>query len=164
MKNILIPMSFLLLSSGALADTAKPKIDGLWEASYDASHTPSAHIRITTKSNGELVGVIEQAYPRPGETPSPNCTKCTGANKDKPIVGMTVVWGMKPDGKNVWDGGYVLDAETGKEYTGKITLADSGNELDLRGYVFSSPSPGQSRDSRFLRGRLRQAKGSKHDM
>ena len=143
MKNLLISLSFLLLSGGAFAATTaapattQPKIDGLWEASYDASKTPSSHVRITTQSNGELVGVIEQAYPRPGETPSPNCTKCKGANKDKPIVGMKIVWGMKPDGKNVWDGGYVLDPETGKQYTGKITLADSGNELDLRGYVLT---------------------------
>lgn len=127
----------LLLSANLFAATPANKIDGLWEVRYDASNTPSSHIRISTQKNGELIGIVENAYPRPGENPSPNCTKCSGANKDKPIVGLKVLWGMKPDGKNQWSDGHVLDAETGKIYSGKMTLADNGNELDLRGYVLS---------------------------
>lgn len=136
MKKLLLAVSTLVLSANLFAaDTAK--IDGLWEVRYDASNTPSAHIRITTQANGELVGVIENAYPRPGEKPSDKCTKCSGANKDKPIIGLKVLWGMMPDGKNQWSQGHVLDAETGKVYSGKMTLADNGNELDLRGYVLT---------------------------
>lgn len=136
-QRLIISLGSVLFSASLWADTSHNTIDGLWEAHYDASNTPSAHIRITTKPNGELHGVIEEAFPRPGEHPSPNCTKCKGANKDKPIVGLTVLWGMMPDGHNKWDSGHVLDAETGKVYSGKMTLTHNGNELDLRGYVFS---------------------------
>ncbi len=135
MKQFILFLSSLLFAGSLFAQP--PKIDGLWEAHYDASQTPSSHIRITTKPNGELIGVIEDAFPRPGEHPSPNCTKCTGANKDKPIKGLTVLWGMMPDGKNAWHDGHVLDAETGKIYSGKITLSDDGKQLDLRGYVLT---------------------------
>jgi hypothetical protein len=137
MKQFLLAFCALFLSSSLFAASSTPAIDGLWEVRYDASNTPSSHIRITTQKDGELIGVIEQAYPRPGEHPSPNCTKCKGADKDKPIVGLKVLWGMKPSGKNAWDSGYVLDAETGKVYTGKMTLSSNGDELDLRGYVLT---------------------------
>ncbi|HLF67015.1 MAG TPA: DUF2147 domain-containing protein [Gammaproteobacteria bacterium] len=141
MKKIIIVLFSLFLSPSLFAANSQPatdKIDGLWEVRYDASDTPSSHIRITTQANGEVIGVIEEAYPRPGvKDDSPNCTKCTGENKDKPIKGLKVLWGMQPDGKNQWSGGHVLDAETGKIYSGKMTLTHDGNELDLRGYVLT---------------------------
>ncbi len=137
MKQLIIIIATLLLNSTVFAAaTPSHQIDGVWEVRYDASNTPSSHIRITTQKNGELIGVIEEAYPRPGENPSPNCTKCEGANKDKPIVGMTVLWGMMPDGTNQWSQGHVLNAENGKIYSGKMTLSKDGKTLDLRGYVF----------------------------
>ncbi|MFA6037032.1 MAG: DUF2147 domain-containing protein [Legionellales bacterium] len=136
MKKLLLAVSTLVLSANLFAaDTSK--IDGLWEVRYDASNTPSSHIRITTQPNGELVGIVENAYPRPGENASPNCVKCTGENKNKPIIGLKVLWGMMPDGKDQWTNGHVLDAETGKIYSGKMTLTHNGNELDLRGYVLT---------------------------
>lgn len=125
----------LLISTSVWA--AQQPVDGLWESRYDASNTPSSHIRITTQPNGELIGVIETAYPRPGEHPSPNCTKCKGENKDKPIIGMKVLWGMMPKHDNEWESGHVLDVETGDVYSGNLKLIDNGNTLDLRGYVLS---------------------------
>ncbi len=138
MKQLIFAFLSIFFSSMLLAASPAHKIDGLWEVRYDASHTPSAHIRITTQANGEVVGVIEAAYPRPGEQHSPNCTQCEGENKDKPIIGLKVLWGMEPTGNNQWGNGQLLDAETGKVYSGKMTLADNNNELDLRGYVLMS--------------------------
>ncbi len=137
MKKLMIVLLGLLLSTPVFAaNSPTKKIDGLWEVRYDASNTPSAHIRITTQANGEVIGVIENAYPRPGvKDASPNCIKCKGANKDKPIIGLKVLWGMQPDGKNQWGSGHLLDAETGKEYSGKMTLTHNGDTLELRGYV-----------------------------
>lgn len=134
MKQIFAFIIAILLSSSIFAANT-PKVDGLWEVRYDASNTPSSHIRITTQKNGELIGIVEKAFPRPGEHPSPNCTACEGANKDKPIVGMTVLWGMKPDGKDQWSQGHVLNAETGEIYSGKMTLNPDGKTLDMRGYI-----------------------------
>jgi hypothetical protein len=138
MKHIIALIISVMVSSPIwAAQTTTPKIDGLWEVRYDASNTPSAHIRIKTEKNGELVGHIEDAFPRPGEKAVPYCTKCTGANKDKPIKGLTVLWGMMPTGKNTWTKGHVLNAETGKVYSGKMTLSDDGKSLDLRGYILT---------------------------
>lgn len=136
MKQVIL--AFLLLFCHSVWAASHPKIDGLWEVRYDASNTPSAHIKITTQKNGELVGVMEAAYPRPGvKNPSPYCTKCEGDNKNKPIIGLRVLWGMKPAGYHRWDSGKLLNAETGKVYSGSMTLSEDGNSLDLRGYVLA---------------------------
>ncbi|MFI4955268.1 MAG: DUF2147 domain-containing protein [Gammaproteobacteria bacterium] len=131
----------LLLFSGALLANAAPKnaVDGLWEAYYVDTTTRSAYVRITTEANGELKGVIEQSFPRPGGYQGPNCIKCKGADKDKPFKGLTIVWGMKPDSSNPnhWTGGHILNADNGDIYTAEATLSSDGNKLDLRGYVLS---------------------------
>ena len=61
------------------------------------------------------------------------CVACTGADKDKPVVGLIIIRGFQEkDGKLVGgDKGRVLDPENGKFYYGKIWLEDG--KLILRG-------------------------------
>ena len=61
------------------------------------------------------------------------CVACTGADKDKPVVGLVIIRGFQEkDGKLVsGDKGRVLDPENGKFYYGKIWLEDG--KLILRG-------------------------------
>jgi uncharacterized protein (DUF2147 family) len=48
---------------------------------------------------------------------------------------MTILWGLKPDGKRVWSGGNILDPAKGKTYRAKVTLLDGGEKLEMRGYL-----------------------------
>ena len=42
----------------------------------------------------------------------------------------------KADGEdNQWDGGHILDPEDGKTYKVRLTPADGGKKLDVRGYI-----------------------------
>jgi uncharacterized protein (DUF2147 family) len=127
----------LLLSSGFVF--AKASVDGLWEAYYVDTTIKSAEVRITTLPNGELKGVIEKNFPRAGGDQSPNCIHCKGADKDKPFIGLTILWGMKPDSQNPnhWSGGKILNAANGDIYTAEATLSSDGKTLDLRGYVLN---------------------------
>ena len=61
------------------------------------------------------------------------CVACTGADKDKPVVGLVIIRGFQEkDGKLVsGDKGRVLDPENGKFYYGQIWLEDG--KLILRG-------------------------------
>jgi uncharacterized protein (DUF2147 family) len=44
------------------------------------------------------------------------CTECSDDRKDKPVLGMEIIRGAKKvDGKDVWEGGKILDPENGKE-------------------------------------------------
>ena len=137
MKQILACLLSLLLSGSLWATNSQPTVDGLWEAHYKASDTPSALVRIKTMPNGELIGVIENAYARPGENPPHNCTNCKGDNKDKTYKNLKIMWGMMPSGNNQWDSGHLLNAETGEVYSGSMTLINNGNSLEMTGYVLS---------------------------
>jgi len=61
------------------------------------------------------------------------CTACKGKNKNKPILGMVILFGLKKDGDE-WNGGKILDPKSGKIYKCYITLKDK-NTLKLRGYI-----------------------------
>ena len=66
--------------------------------------------------------------------PNPLCDACSGARRDKPILGMTIAWGLKPQGK-AWGGGRILDPENGKEYSVKFTPIAGGKKLEVRGFL-----------------------------
>ena len=63
------------------------------------------------------------------------CTKCPGSLKNKPVEGLQILSGLKADGNNQWSDGKLVDPESGKTYSGKLTLSDNGQSLKLRGYV-----------------------------
>jgi len=121
----------VLASFGAWAQNASPV--GLWKTIDDQSGKPKSLIRIT-ESNGEFRGTIEKLFREPGEDPNPKCDKCEDTRKDQPILGMTILTGMKPDGGS-YDGGRILDPGNGKIYKSKMSLADDGRKLDVRGYI-----------------------------
>jgi uncharacterized protein (DUF2147 family) len=120
-----------LTSLSAWADTASPV--GLWKNIDDQTGKPKALIRIT-ETNGELHGKIEKLFRTPKEEQKPKCDKCEGELKDKPIVGMTILSGMKPDGDE-YNGGRILDPGNGKVYKSKMELVDGGKKLSVRGYI-----------------------------
>jgi uncharacterized protein (DUF2147 family) len=115
----------------AQASDASPV--GLWKAIDDTTGKPSALIRIT-EDRGELRGKIEQLFRAPGEDPNPKCTLCSDARKDQPIVGMTIVSGLKKDGDEYKDG-EILDPNNGKIYKSKLSVHDGGKKVEVRGYV-----------------------------
>jgi len=115
----------------AQASDASPV--GLWKAIDDSSGKPTALIRIT-EERGELRGKIEQLFRAPGEDPNPKCTLCSDARKDQPILGMTIVSGLKKDGDEYKDG-EILDPNNGKIYKSKLSVHDGGKKVEVRGYV-----------------------------
>ena len=116
------------------ADKAPAAFDspvGRWKTIDDHSGQTKAIVEIR-EANGELEGRIVQLFHPP--VPHPECIKCTGALKDKPVLGMQILWGMRHNG-NEWTGGRVLDPESGKLYRCTMTLEDGGKTLRVRGYV-----------------------------
>ena len=115
----------------ARADDGSPV--GLWKVIDDHSGKPSALIRITD-NGGELQGKIEKLFREPNQDQNPRCMQCKDARKDQPIVGMTILSGLRKDG-DAYDGGEILDPADGKVYKSKLTVRDGGRKLDVRGYV-----------------------------
>ncbi|MBC3885523.1 DUF2147 domain-containing protein [Undibacterium griseum] len=126
------------LSSFAHADESPV---GLWKNIDDKSGKPKALIRIT-ETGGEYQGRIEKLFLEPEADKNPKCDKCEGVNKDQPIVGMTILFGLKKDGDE-YNGGKILDPGNGKLYSSKLTLIDNNKKLNVRGYI-GTPFLGRS--------------------
>ncbi len=107
---------------------------GLWRNVDDKSGEVLAEIRIT-EAGGVLSGRIEKSLKKDSE-PDSTCDKCTDDRKNKPIAGLEIIrGGSKVEGKEVWQGGKILDPENGKEYRASFTPLDGGKKLDVRGYL-----------------------------
>lgn len=106
---------------------------GLWRTIDDHSGKEKSLIRIV-EINGEFRGTIEKLFREPGEDPNPNCEKCPGDKKNKPVIGMTILTGLKKD-KDQWSGGEILDPQNGKTYKCKVWLENQSRELHVRGFI-----------------------------
>jgi len=120
-----------LSSASAWAQDGSPV--GLWKTIDDETGKPKSLVRIS-EANGELRGKIEKLFRNAGEDPNPKCDKCEDARKDQPIVGMTILTGMKKDGSE-YNGGQILDPANGKVYKSKMAVTEGGKKLDVRGYI-----------------------------
>jgi uncharacterized protein (DUF2147 family) len=84
--------------------------------------------------NGQLEGKVDKGFPKPGENSPPKCDKCDGARRNQPILGMTILWGFTKQGDE-YQGGEILDPESGKIYRAKMKLLDGGKKLEVRGFI-----------------------------
>ncbi|MGJ8682795.1 DUF2147 domain-containing protein [Paraglaciecola sp.] len=55
--------------------------------------------------------------------------------RTRPIVGMTLLTGLKLADENEWQGGKIYDAESGNTYSCQAKLANNGNTLKMKGYI-----------------------------
>lgn len=125
-----------LLLSCLLPITAwaqQPTPVGRWRSIDDATGKPKAVIDIQKAGNGTLSARIVQVLDTK-DGPNPLCTACEGRRRNQPIVGMTVAWELRPQGK-AWGGGRILDPENGKEYSVRMTPIAAGSRLEVRGFI-----------------------------
>ena len=107
---------------------------GTWHSIDDDTRQPKAQI-VITESAGVLTGRIDKLL-RPDADPHKVCDRCTDDRKDKPIVGMEIIRGAKKaDGKDVWEGGRILDPEKGSNYALRLTPIEGGKKLEVRGSI-----------------------------
>jgi len=126
--------TFIALAGLPLLAQADESPVGLWKSIDDKSGKPKALIRIT-ETAGELQGKIERLFLEADVTEkNPKCDKCEGVNKDQPIVGMTILSGLKKDGDE-YTGGKILDPGNGKLYSSKLSVIENNKKLNVRGYI-----------------------------
>lgn len=127
-----IALAFGLLGLSALTNAADPLNGTVWKTIDDKTKQPKATVRFTEQKNGTLTASI-QSILTPGEENA--CTKCEGPYHNKSLKGLTIVRGLKNTGGTSYDGGSILDPQTGKTYKLKGKLADGGKKLELRGFI-----------------------------
>ncbi len=126
-----LPLSLTVLSAQA-ADGAA----GRWKTIDDKTGKVKSIVEITQAANGALTGKVVEVL-QSDKGPNPKCDDCEGANKGKPVKGMTILWNLKQDKNNTtkWSGGTVLDPANGKTYKSKVELQPGGTKLDMSGCI-----------------------------
>ena len=128
-------LSLAALSAGALLSTSvfAVSLNGTqWQTIDDKTGEKKAVMQLT-ESGGKVTGKILKVLDK--EKANALCTKCPGSLKNKPVEGLQILSGFKADGNNQWSDGKLVDPESGKTYSGKLTLSDNGQSLKLRGFV-----------------------------
>ena len=129
-----IAFAAALVLLGAVAHAQNTPV-GVWKTIDDATKKEKSLIRIT-ESGGVFTGKLEKLLD-PSAKPDAVCDKCSDDRKDKPIVGMTLIKGVKhsESDNERWDGGEILDPNNGKTYKVRLTPGDGGKTLAVRGYI-----------------------------
>ena len=110
-------------------------ISGLWQSIDDKTGAPKGIVKISKDSNGTYVGTITKVTPRIGYKPKEFCVNCPAPYTNKPIIGLNVINGLKHKNGDNYEGGKILDPNSGKIYSLKAKLSSNGKKLVLRGYI-----------------------------
>jgi uncharacterized protein (DUF2147 family) len=105
---------------------------GTWTTIDDETGQPKSIIEIS-EQDGELTGKVVEVL-QSDQGPNPVCRECEGERHDQPVVGMTILWGLRKDGDE-WSGGQILDPHNGKTYKCKMHLVEGGSQLEVRGFI-----------------------------
>jgi uncharacterized protein (DUF2147 family) len=127
MKNWMLTIGlFFLLSATVQSQT----VIGKWKTIDDETGEAKSIVEIYEKSGkvyGKVVDILRAKHKKDV------CKKCEGAEKNKQILGMVIINGLKKDGSE-YTGGTILDPTNGKKYKCSISL-ESPDKLKLRGYI-----------------------------
>ena len=132
MKKILCTLALGLAAAAACAQ-ASPA--GLWKTIDDETKQEKSFVRMV-ETGGVLTGKIEKLLD-PATKPDAVCDQCNDERKDKPMLGLTILTGVKQSSSSsdLWDGGHILDPKDGKIYKVRLSPIEGGKKLEVRGYI-----------------------------
>ena len=110
-------------------DTADPT--GLWQTVDDKTHQPKGEVRLFTR-DGRLFGQITRVFD--SKDAASRCDDCTDERKGQKIEGLLILREMKPT-QGEYEGGDILDPDTGRVYRCKLRVTDGGQHLVVRGFL-----------------------------
>jgi len=124
-------VSLAMFVTGAWAQSTPV---GTWHSIDDKTKEIKSEI-VIVDNGGVLTGKVTKLLRKEAKQDAV-CDECTDDRKGKPILGMEIIRGAKKaDGKDVWEGGNILDPENGKTYTLRMTPMVGGAKLQIRGYI-----------------------------
>src|ERR1700752_2860980 len=124
----------VMLSVGlaALGAAAADAPVGQWKT-IDKKSGAAQSVVAVYDQGGKLFGkIVSLTQPVDAQGKPKICVKCTGDDKDKPIVGLVVIKDLSADGDH-WKGGTILDPDDGKVYKAELWVEDG--KLKVRGYL-----------------------------
>lgn len=119
-----------MTSLAAWAATSDPLV-GTWKTIDDRTGYSLSDVIIQKNKNNEYSAKIINVRSVPGAETLANCIKCTGPEKNQPLVGLTTLTGLTIDPHNAFEfnGGELLDPKSGQRYQARARLMSNGKHL-----------------------------------
>jgi len=133
MREKFLPIAALLCTCVAQSQSPRATPVGRWKTVNEVSGKATSIVAIY-EENGKLYGRIEKLLNQDPNKPEARCNHCEGDLKDKPVVGLRLLYDFRPDGAQ-WSGGRIVDPDNGKAYKCILALEDGGKKLKVRGYI-----------------------------
>ncbi len=121
----------LLLASPAIG-ASEQTAAGFWQQVDNDGHVGAWFY--FSEVDGVFEGRLVKMFKQPGQPLVEVCTKCTGNQKNAAMLGLTIVKGMRRDGRKYEDG-TILDPRDGTIYHAQMELSADGKKLAVRGYL-----------------------------
>ena len=131
MRGLAILAVVALAAMPTLANAASA--EGEWVTEGDKARVAIAPC---AGNAAQLCGTITWSY-RPADAPPGELRDINNSDtklRDRPIVGLPLLQGFRPDGADGWSGGTIYDPEGGKTYKSKMRL-DGADGLEVDGCV-----------------------------
>jgi uncharacterized protein (DUF2147 family) len=125
-------LALTLAATLLMGAASLPTAAGVWKQ-VDDSGKVGAFVTIS-EEGGVFVGRLSRLFLDPGDDPNPVCAKCPNDKLNQPMLGLVFIQGMKRSGLD-YEGGTILDPDTGSVYQAEMSLSPNGAELNVRGYL-----------------------------
>ena len=103
---------------------------GKWKTFDDETGDAKSVVEIFEK-NGKVYAKIIEIFE--AQHRNRKCDLCIGDDKDKPILGFTIIKGLTKDGDE-YNGGKITDPKNGKSYKCLLSL-ENKDKIKVRGYI-----------------------------
>lgn len=123
-------IQFLLLFTLFTSQLSSPTVIGKWKTIDDQTGKPLSVVEIY-EHQGKIYGKVVEILN--AENRARKCVNCSGDDKNKPIMGLVVIKGLKKNGSE-FSNGKILDPKSGKLYQCYIEL-ENKDKLKVRGYL-----------------------------
>ena len=120
----------LLICVLATSSMYSQSVIGKWKTIDDETGEAKSIVEVFSKSGkiyAKVVEILDLA------NKNSVCKKCTGEDKNKSILGLTIIKGLSKDGSE-YNSGEILDPKNGKLYKCALSL-ESKDKLKIRGYI-----------------------------
>ena len=136
--NTSIFSSLFLLVASTLSSSAFAVSDpllGTWKTIDDRTGYSLSNVVIRKDKANQYSATITEVRAVPGAESQNTCSKCTGSQKNMPLVGMTTLKGLTihPSHENEFINGVLLDPKSGEHYAARARLISNGKHLIIHG-------------------------------
>ncbi|MFZ2752799.1 MAG: DUF2147 domain-containing protein [Lysobacteraceae bacterium] len=128
-KSLMTLLALPMLAATFVASAQNASPVGQWKTYDEETGKARLVVEVYEAKGGTYAAkVLDTLF-----APNAVCTDCKGDKKGKPIKGMVIMWGQKPNGDGTFSGGSVLKLSNGKTYSSKAELQANGSKLQVSG-------------------------------